>query len=616
MPFINSGNVVSNKLNVNVSPTLPATVVSMNGLHYFNLTADTSNESICCTGQPSTAGDFYNQGWRFAPDGLLRLFDVDANGLPPSNKEINGIAVAGDGRVCMSVASTATKFVHGWPVTDNGVICVTVTNSASVSPGAFNLSGLSNEGNVELNWTTSTNAATYRVQRNAVDLGTTVNLTWTDDTGVPGTAYNYGVIAQNSVGNTNSTPATINIASATVGVKYTTFTATIGQIVSTPTVRVITDNFTIIYHFTTTGTPGNRYAAADYSNNFNDLGVIYSLWDPGAQSFQVSVAIGGSGQVFPTVAVPDLGQLYPWLKFTRIGTSAQFYVSENGLTYIPLGPAQSCALGAIPSAGIIGLAFGSYIPPYSISAWSGNFYRLQILNNVDATIYDCNVNSWVSGTTFVSGGDTWTLGGGLTVVTPAPLGKAAIYTGAVGDRVTSVHHDITDDFTIQFRALFQGSPSGFYSILNFVNNPNNGGVIYLYYNAGAGNVAINFSGTGGAFDATDALEGGVNDWMQMVRVGSSIQLSTSPDGTTWTPVGTPLPIANNPVVNDPAATFSMGENSPYFGIPAFIGRIYNMKVLNNVGATIYNCDPGTYVSGLTFTSGGDVYTIGGTVTVS
>ncbi|MCM3174393.1 glycoside hydrolase family 9 protein [Paenibacillus sp. MER 99-2] len=97
----------------------------------------------------------------------------------------------------------------------NSVQVSATPQAASVVPGALTLTGTAGNAQTILSWTSSTGAASYKVQRAIAggaytDVATGVTaLTYTDATALNGTTYSYRIVAVNAAGQTLSNVVTL-----------------------------------------------------------------------------------------------------------------------------------------------------------------------------------------------------------------------------------------------------------------------------------------------------------------------------------------------------------------------------------------------------------------------
>jgi hypothetical protein len=108
-------------------------------------------------------------------------------------------------------------------------------------------------------------------------------------------------------------------------------------------------------------------------------------------------------------------------------------------------------------------------------------------------------------------------------------------------------------------------------------------------------------------------------WVRMLLNTNVINYYSSPDRVTWTPMGGVFSTGSSFTTgNPPPLSINVGGPDSYYGFAGWVGDIGRIQVWNDVAMTqqAWDFDPSKWVSGTTFVSGGDTYTIVGGVTIS
>jgi SPP1 family predicted phage head-tail adaptor len=213
---------------------------------------------------------------------------------------------------------------------------------------------------------------------------------------------------------------------------------------------------------------------------------------------------------------------------------------------------------------------------------------------------------------------------GLTpsVPPPTPLPMVAHF-GAGGSITSTKTWEPTTEFAIECFVKLTASPSaGWYSIATW--NPANPNVS-LAYNATAGALEMRVIDVANGIQTAGtpvvvALPAGITDgiWFRLQVSLDNCAFFASPDrqADTWVFLGA-VPLAFTSVVPG-ARTIDVGGGGGYYGFPSWEGDIGRVVAWLDVAMTeqAFDCDPDKWVSGDTFESGGDVYTMSGAVTIS
>jgi head-tail adaptor len=213
---------------------------------------------------------------------------------------------------------------------------------------------------------------------------------------------------------------------------------------------------------------------------------------------------------------------------------------------------------------------------------------------------------------------------GVIVPPPTPLPKIATFTA--GASITSPKTwEPTTEFAVECQVrLGAAQPAtGWYSIVT--------------WNPGAPSVSIAYNASTSALElrVIDAVSGiitagtpvmmampaGIFDeliWFRMQVSNGNCAFFASPDRdeSTWTFLGA-VPFAFTSVSAGPR-NIDVGGGGGYYGFPSWEGDIGRVVAWIDVAMTqqAFDFDPEQWVSGNQFTSGGDVYTMNGGVTIA
>jgi SPP1 family predicted phage head-tail adaptor len=214
---------------------------------------------------------------------------------------------------------------------------------------------------------------------------------------------------------------------------------------------------------------------------------------------------------------------------------------------------------------------------------------------------------------------------GLTVTVPPiePEPPKKVATFAPGGSITTTKTwEPVGEFAIECQAKLTANPSsGFYALATW--NPG-GPNVSLAYNASAGALEVR------VIDATNgiiafgtpvvvALPAAITDltWFRMQVSAGNCAFFMSPDRApdSWTFLGA-VP-GNFVQVVAGARNIDVGGGGGYYGFPSWEGDIGRVVAWLDVAMTqqAFDCDPDKWVSGTTFDSGGDTYTMNGGVTI-
>lgn len=207
-------------------------------------------------------------------------------------------------------------------------------------------------------------------------------------------------------------------------------------------------------------------------------------------------------------------------------------------------------------------------------------------------------------------------------IEPEPPKKVAHFTLG-GNITTTKTWEPVSEFAIECQIKLTASPSsGWYSIATWnTGTPN----VSLAYNASAGALELRVLDmvNGIALAATPVLmarpAGIATDliWFRMQASPGNCAFFASPDRQTdtWEFLGAvPFPLSQ---VSAGAKNIEVGGGGGYYGFPSWEGDIGRVVAWLDVEMTqqAFDCDPDKWVSGNTFDSGGDTYTMVG-VTIS
>jgi hypothetical protein len=197
------------------------------------------------------------------------------------------------------------------------------------------------------------------------------------------------------------------------------FTAA-GQSITTPRVWApLTGQCAIEAQIRFAGTPAAWYTVfcANAATPLVNLAfnTASGFFDIRVQDKLSSIVLGTSG------APPAFSANMIWIRALINGTTCDYFTSPDRAVWTPMGGVMG---GGSPMTGAASqnpVVVGGGDSFYGFAGWLGDIGRIQTWNDVARTQpgFDFDPSKWVSGTTFVSGGDTWTINSAAIVVPTA-----------------------------------------------------------------------------------------------------------------------------------------------------------------------------------------------------
>jgi len=188
------------------------------------------------------------------------------------------------------------------------------------------------------------------------------------------------------------------------------------QFIDTPTTWTPATQFAIEWQAKFLGTPGTSFypictmgsatpsvnLCYNSSNGFYELRII----DP-----------TNSIQVMASATPPAFNVTPMWFRLlATIGGNYDYFSSPDRVVWTPMGSVTNPLVVSI-STPTQPLNVGGGGAFYAFQSWKGDIGRVQVWTDIARTVqaFDMDPSKWVSGTTFVSGGATYTLTGGVTI---------------------------------------------------------------------------------------------------------------------------------------------------------------------------------------------------------
>ena len=288
------------------------------------------------------------------------------------------------------------------------------------------------------------------------------------------------------------------------------------------------------------------------------------------------------------------------------GNDVKFFTSDDGITWTQLGTTRTTAGVTSIYSGTGILEIGSQFTGSSNNL-KGKFFRAIIKNGIDGTtVLDANAavitlpsqttftdsssNAYTvtinkSGVgTFVSTGNYLYLPGVASNNASAPDSAALDVTGDIDLRVKVAMDDWTPAATTRLLCKRGDGSDGFQSY-DFYLNTN--GTIDFFWSPTGTNAAGLTSGSGVAPTIAD----GATLWLRVtldVDNGSSqseTKFFTSPDGITWTQLGSTVVKSGTTSIFNSTSKLTIGSFSNDTSGPAR-GKFFRAQVLNGIGGTV------------------------------
>jgi len=437
-------------------------------------------------------------------------------------------------------------------------VSVTSASGASTAPSTpTNLAATAGNAAVTLKWSASTGATSYKILR-GTSTGSETTLTtgvattsYTDSAVTNGTIYYYEVEAVNAAGSSgasnevNATPSAGNGAlpspwmNQDVGATwapgsstYAGSTFTLNGAGSGP--YYAPDGFQFAYQAVTGDcTIIARVATQDNSNTYAHAGVIIrDALSANAGFADANFYPNGGGALFqyrPDGGSPNTmfgtGTAPYWLKLTRSGNTFTGFASPDGVTWTLLGSTTI----SMPATVYVGLFQASGTGAVA----TATFDNVSVTGASSAGAAALP-SPWLSqdiGATFAPGSSTYA-GGTFTL---SGAGSGPYY---APDGFQFAYQTVTGDCTIVARVATQANSSQYahagviirdgltanagFADANFY--PNGGGALFQYR-------------ADGGWASTKYGSGTAPYWVKLTRAGNTFTGFVSPDGTTWTTLG-------------------------------------------------------------------------------
>jgi hypothetical protein len=312
------------------------------------------------------------------------------------------------------------------------------------------------------------------------------------------------------------------------------------------------------------------------------------------------------------------------------GRSAQFFTSDDGVTWTQLGTtvtqAGTTSIGVTPT----GLVLGAYGIAPSVFLMQGKFYRAQVLDGIGGTValdvdFTTGIVNGAQTSLAISGTAADQLDNALVLTNlgtggpvlnaqrgsnlaaadtndPAVLshtGTNYLYLSGVANNYASTPDsaalDITGDIDIRVRvALDDWTPAAAQTLL--AKYGGSGARSYLFDVQTAGTLRFQYT-TGGVtgVSVTSSVATGIADgsikWVRVAfdvdngAAGNTGTFYTSDDGVTWAQLGAPVTAAGVVAIASTAAPLEIGSfASGSSGLAA--AKFYLAQVLSGIGGTV------------------------------